>query len=139
MGGSSWSLVCASSCSCALCGVADNDSSGPNTVACGIAGNDSSGPDMVACRIAGNDFRGPDTVACGVAGNGCSGPDTIDACSCAGMDSCTVHADRQTRAVTTTIQAAINVRWRVPRIVSVSPEPRNGVELHPCQGQLVSL
>jgi len=102
MGGSSRSLVCKGSCSRAPRGIAGNDASGPDTVACGIAGNDSRGRDAVACRIAGNDFRGPDT---------------IDGRSGAGMDSCTVHANRQTRAVTTTMQAAINVRWRVPLIV----------------------
>ncbi len=155
MGGSSWSLVCKGRGSCAPCGVVRNDSSGPDTVACGIAGNEFSGPDTVACGIAGNDSIGPDTVdACGLAGNDSSGPDTVDACglvgnefsgrdtvdacSGAGTATCSVHADRQTRAVTTTMQAALNVRWRVPLIVSVSPEPRIGVERHPCQGPFAS-
>ncbi len=139
MGGSSWSLVCKGRGSGAPCGVVRNDSSGPDTVACGIAGNEFSGPDTVACGIAGNDSSGPDTVdACGLADNEFRGRDTVDACSGAGTATCSVHADRQTRAVTTTMQAALNVRRRVPLIVSVSPEPRIGVERHPCQGPFAS-
>ncbi len=116
MGDSSWSLVCESSCSCAPCGVADSESSGPTTVACGNAGNDPIdpiGPDAVVCDTAGNDVSCPDTVACRNAGDDpidAIGPDTIDAGSGAGMDTWTVQPDRQPRAVATTIQAAINIR-----------------------------
>ncbi len=124
MGGSPWSIVRESSCSRVRCGVADNDASGPTTVACGIAGSDPIGPGAVGGDIAGNDASCPETVACGIAGDDASGPDMIDAGAGAGTDTWTVQANRQPRAVTTTMQAAINVRRRVPLIVSVSPEPR---------------
>ena len=101
-------------------------------VACGNAGNDPIGPDAVVCDIAGNDGSSPDTVAGGIAGDDASGLGAIDAGS--GMDTWTVQANRQARA---TMQAAINVRRGVPLIVSVSPEPRNGVERHPCQSPFI--
>ncbi len=78
MGGSSWSLVGKGSCSCARCGVADNDSSGPNTVACGIAGNNSGCPDTVACDVAGNDGC-PDMVACVITGNDSTDREPVNA------------------------------------------------------------
>ncbi len=138
MGGSFWSLVCEASRSCASCGVADSDPSGPNTVACGIAGIDASGRDTVVCCSAGDDFSGADILAGGIGRDDCSGADTIDAGSCAGMDTWTVQADRQPRAVPPTMHAAINIRRHVPLIVSVSPEPLNGVKRHPCRSPFVS-
>ncbi len=77
MGGSSWSLVCKGSCSCAPCGIADNDSS-RTAVARGVAGDDSIGAHTVGSRVAGNDSIGAHTVGSRIAGDDSTGPDTVD-------------------------------------------------------------
>ncbi len=137
MGGSSRSLASEGSCPRAPRGNTGNEGSGRDTAASGLTSIGSGGRDTVACGIIGNDSTGPDIVYAGSGG---------------GMATCTVHAGRQTNTrstgiakirlrgvlpppaeVATTGQAAFNVRWRVPLIVSVSPEPRNCVEYVPAR------